>query len=92
MKNRFCGLITVIFPDGYVEECLVRERALKGQKHFINAVKENLQKILSQCEKGNVKVKYNGDFAKELGEGLLKAGVDKNRLKISRAHKIKISR
>lgn len=83
MKNRFCGFITVTFPDGYVEECLVKERAEKGKKHFLDVLKENVQTILSKCEKGNVNVKYRGDFVKEVYGGLLKAGADKRKLKIS---------
>jgi len=73
MKNRFIGLITVIFPDGYVEDCIVKEKADKGRDHFIDVLKENVTKILEQCpDEENVKVKYKGDFAGEIHDGLFK--------------------
>lgn len=83
MKNRFIGLITVTFPDGYVEQCTVKERADKGKKSFIDVLKKNLLTILAQCPEGNVNVKYKGDLGKEVYAGLKAAGADQERLKIS---------
>jgi len=77
MKNRFVGKITVIFPDGYIEECLVKERADKGRNHFIDVLQENVATILKQCPDGNVKVTYQGDFSREIQDGLLE--VDEKR-------------
>jgi len=82
MKNRFVGIIKVTFPDGYEETCGVRERASKGEAHFINIVQQNMEEILAAIESGNVKVSYKGDFSRQIYEGLLKAGADKEKLSI----------
>lgn len=66
MKNRFVGLITVTFPDGYEEKCMVKEKAVKGEDHFMKAVKGNIVQILRSCGEGNVKVNYKGDLARTL--------------------------
>jgi len=71
MKNRFVGKITVTFPDGYVEECVVKERSDKGRDHFIDVLKENIAKILEGCPEGKVKVGYRGDFSRQIQDGLL---------------------
>jgi hypothetical protein len=72
MKNRFIGKITVTFPDGYVEECVVKERSDKGRDHFIDVLKENIAKILEQSPEGKVKVTYRGDFSRQIQDGLSK--------------------
>jgi len=72
MRNRFVGLITVTFPDGYIEECLVKERADKGSDHFIDVLKENIATILKQVPDGKVKVTYRGDFSRQIQQGLEK--------------------
>jgi len=82
VKNRFVGILKVTFPDGYDEICTVREKSSKGETHFIDTIQQNLQIILSNIERGNVKVYYRGDFAKQIYDGLLKAGVDKEKLSI----------
>jgi len=60
----------------------VRERASKGEAHFIDVVQQNIEEILSAIESGNIKVSYKGDFARQIYEGLLKAGADKEKLSI----------
>jgi hypothetical protein len=69
MKNRFVGEITVTFADGYVEECMVKERVDKGKQHFLDMVREYSQLILKEAPKdGHVKLNYKGDFAREIAE------------------------
>lgn len=70
MKNRFVGLITVTFPDDYVEECIVKERESKGDRHFMQQVVEYTQLILKQVPEGHVNVKYRGDLAREIDDML----------------------
>jgi len=82
VKNRFVGILKVTFPDGYEEMCAVREKSSKGETHFIDTIQQNLQIILSNIERGNVKVSYMGDFAGDIYNGLLKAGADKEKLSI----------
>lgn len=72
MKNRFVGMITVTFPDGFVEKCLIKERVDKGKEHFLSLVGEYGQRILQETPKGKVKLTYKGDFARRLGESLRK--------------------
>jgi len=72
MKNRFVGVITVTFPDGYVEKCLVRERADKGKEYFIKMVGHYATTILKDTPKhdkqlkGNVKLTYQGDLLRTI--------------------------
>jgi len=73
MKNRFVGVITVTFPDGHVEKCLVKERIDKGKAHFIDTVREFGQLILNEVPKdSHVKLNYKGDFAREMHEHMRK--------------------
>jgi len=83
MKNRFIGLITVTFPDGYIEQCIVKEKVAKGEQHFIDVLKMNLSAILTGCPEGSVNVKYKGDLARKVYAGLEAVGADPKRLKIS---------
>lgn len=76
MKNRFVGIITVTFPDGYVEKCLIRQKVNKGNKQFIDTVADFAKIIVSmipQDQKGKVTFKYKGDFYQEMYEALKKA-------------------
>jgi hypothetical protein len=73
MKSRFVGVITVRFPDDYVEKCLVKERADKGKEHFLKTVSEYADLILNATPKGNVKLIYKGDFAPFIYDALRKA-------------------
>jgi len=86
MKNRFAGEIVVTFSDGYVERCIVKERADKGGSYFLDSIKEKLQLILNQIESekvnGKVKVAYRGDLARTIYKGLLEVGADKKRLSV----------
>jgi len=70
MKNRFVGIITVTFPDGYIEKCVIKERVEKGKENFLNLVKEYGLLILEHAPKGKVKLNYKGDFAKTIAEHL----------------------
>jgi hypothetical protein len=72
MKTRFVGKITVLFPDGYIEKCLVKEKTHKGESHFLGVVKQNVLTILKSCPKGPVKVTYNGDCAEQIGFAIQK--------------------
>jgi len=66
--KRFLGIITVTFPDGYIEKCQVKERVDKGKEHFIKTVAEYATIILKHTPhhdkdlKGTVKLTYKGDF------------------------------
>jgi hypothetical protein len=70
MKNRFVGLITVTFPDGYVEKCIIKAKAAKGSGNFVAAISGVTKTILKQVPKGHVKVTYRGDLAPEINEAL----------------------
>jgi len=80
MKSRFEGIITVIFPDGYVEKCFIRQRASKGKGEFFNTVSEYGTIIMSSIPKnmkGKVTFKYKGDFYREIYARLKKAVEEK---------------
>ena len=71
VKNRFVGLVTVTFPDGYVEKCLVRERSSKGTAAFLQTVVESVRVILEAVQpRGRVKVTYRGSCSGEIAAGL----------------------
>jgi len=79
MKSRFVGIITVTFPDGYVEKCFIRQKANKGKEEFFDTISEYGKIIMSSIPKdmkGKVTFKYQGDFYREIYE-LLKKAVDK---------------
>lgn len=67
MKNRFVGVVAITFSDGYVEECVVKEKTAKGEEHFIKVISECALIILKQAPKGKVKFNYHGDLAEEIG-------------------------
>jgi len=80
MKNRFVGVITVTFPDGYVEKCFIRQKVTKGDKQFLHTVADFAKIIVSTIpkdQKGKVTFKYKGDFYKEIYEELKKAAEEK---------------
>jgi len=80
MKNRFVGIITVTFPDGYTEKCLIRQKASKGSKEFLHTVSDFAKIIVSTIppnQKGKVTFKYKGDYYQEIYETLKKAVDDK---------------
>jgi len=76
MKTRFVGIITVTFPDGYIEKCFIRQKVSKGNKQFLNTISDYAKLIVSmipQDQKGKVTFKYKGDFYQEMYEALKKA-------------------
>jgi len=69
MKSRFVGIITVTFPDGYVEKCFIRQKASKGKSEFFNTISDYGKIIMSSIPKdmkGKVTFKYKGDFYREI--------------------------
>lgn len=81
MKNRYVGIITVTFPDGYVERCLIRQKTNKGSQEFLSTIKEYTEKIFSEIppdQKGRVTFKYKGDFYKEIYEHLQRVLGERN--------------
>jgi len=69
MKNRFVGVILVIYPDGYEEKCFVKERKSKGKRHFMKVVSHSMLEIIFHSSKGGkVVVMYRGDFQEKLAE------------------------
>jgi len=65
LKNKFRGIITVVFPDGYTEKCLVTQRSKKGGALFLGTVVDYAEIMLSSIPKdlkGKVVFKYSGDF------------------------------
>jgi hypothetical protein len=62
----------VQFPDGYVEKCLIKERADKGKEHFIKTVTESAKIILKNATSGHVKLNYRGDLTPTIYELLKK--------------------
>lgn len=65
-KNRYSGLITVEFSDGYVERCLIWQHIDKGAQQFMSDVVEFAKIILAAAPTGKVKLKYRGDFFDKL--------------------------
>jgi len=62
VPKRLVGELTVVLPDGYVERCIIKER---GEKRYLERLKENLEIILknSPKENGNIKINYSGPYA-----------------------------
>jgi len=80
MKNRFVGVITVTFPDGWTEKCVIKQKADKGKEQFLNTIADYGKTIISSIpkdQKGKVTFKYKGDFYKEIYEELKKAAEEK---------------
>jgi len=76
MKNRFVGVITVTFPDGWTEKCVIKQKADKGKEQFLNTIADCGKIIIGsipQDQKGKVTFKYKGDFYQEMYEELKKA-------------------
>jgi len=65
VTKRFFGELTITLSDGYVERCIIKER---GQKRFIDRLKENIQIILQNDPnaKSDIEVKYRGDLAEAI--------------------------
>lgn len=81
-KTRFKGVITITFPDGAIEKCVIQERVSKGKHHFLNVVIESLKTILEQG--ANIfkdspdrlaEVTYSGDFSEKFLESCRSATV-----------------
>jgi len=80
MKSRFVGIITVTFPDGYAEKCLIRQKTSKGKKQFLDTISDYGKIIVSSIppdQKGKVTFKYKGDFYHQIYEELKKAVEEK---------------
>jgi len=79
MKSRFVGIITVTFPDGYVEKCFIKQKVSKGSQEFLHTVSDFAKIIVSTIPpnmKGKVTFKYKGDFYREIYEVLKEAAAE----------------